>query len=381
MAGLPTRTQQQFVDAQTASWAAYLGFEPAFQKGDPFLALIEGAASQATFLMALIQIVNALARAQTSKGADLDTFYQQFSFYRLPATTASGPATFSKFTPATSVVLIPSGTIIQTPGGAIQYQVIADTNQPAWNASLNAYVLAVGQSSVTATVQALQAGAAYNVTAGQLSQIATALPGIDSVTNGANISNGINAEGDTSYSARFVNYLNSLSKGTQGAISSALQGVAQNISFVLLDNTNTSGGFAPGQFTAVVDDGSGSPPSSFITLCTTAVAAVRGFTIQANIVAVTPVAPTVNIVVRSDGTLPTPTLEANVQAAILAYINSLGIGQTVYVSGIIDAATAVAGVVSVQPSTTTINGVAADLAVSSFDRAKTTLGSISVGTY
>ena len=381
MASLPTRTQQQFIDGQVASWAAYLGFQPAFQDGDPFLALIEGSASQATFLMALIQIVNALARAQTSTGADLDSFYQQFNFYRLPATTASGQVTFSKFTPASSVVLIPAGTIVQTPGGAIQYQVVANTNQPTWSASLNAYVLAVGQSSLTATVQSLQAGSAYNVTAGQLSQIATSVPGIDSVTNGANIANGINAESDAAYSARFVNYLNSLSKGTYGAIASALQGVAQNIAFKLLENTNPSGAFAPGQFTAIVDDGSGSPPTSFVNLCVAAVAAVRGWTITANVVAVTALSVTVNIVVHSNGTLTNPQVEANVQAAIETYINALPIGGTVYVSDVMEAAQTAAGVVSVQPATTTLNGVAADLGISSFDRARTTLSSISVGFY
>ena len=92
---LPSKTQAEFVSAIVANWATSLGFQPTLQDGDSLLALMQSIAAQLVFLQAQVQLVNALARAQTSTGADLDSFYAQFGFTRLPGQMAEGPVVFS----------------------------------------------------------------------------------------------------------------------------------------------------------------------------------------------------------------------------------------------------------------------------------------------
>lgn len=394
MAPLPSKTFQQFVDDMVAQWAAQLqaagalppGVQPVLQKGDALFATMQAVASQMVFLQALAQMVNAVARAQTSAAAglsgDVDTFLAQFGFARLPATFASGAQTFSKLSPAASQVLVAPGVVVQTIGGAVSYAVVGDANRPTWNAGLNAYVLAPGQTTLTATVVAVLSGSAQNVTAGQLSQLGSAVPGIDTTTNAAPIANGQDAEGDTAALARFVLFLNSLSKATYGAIVSAISGVSQAVRFNLLENINLAGASQPGEFVSVIDDGSGTPPASLVANVQAAINAVRGFTILGLATAVTGVIATIVLSVRVAAGFNTVAVEAAVANAVAAAVNASAVGGTLYVVSTIErAALAVAGVVSVQPGVTTINGVGADLAVTGFQKVKTDINHVTVGSY
>ena len=384
---LPSLSFSEAVDNMVASWSASLGFQPTLQPGDSMYALMQSVSSQLMFIQYLITLVNAVARAQTSEGADLDSFYAQFGFTRLPASYASGSETLSMASPAGGNILIGVGAVVQTPGGAIQYQIVADASQPTWSATQNGYIMATGQTSLTATVQALVAGSASNVGPGALTQIASSLQ-VASATNGAAISNGIDAERDDAFRSRFVLFLNSLSKAIKAAIESAIAGVQQGVLVNLLENENSLGVSAPGQFTAVIDDGSGAPPSSLITAVQNALEPVRAFTVLANVVAVVEVSVTVSLACRLatgytlTGVNP---LESAIQDAVAAYVNTTpggGIdGVLVYISGITTAANSVTGVVSVQPGTVLINGVANDLAGTAFQVAKTTVSAVTVGSY
>ncbi|MGC8030527.1 baseplate J/gp47 family protein, partial [Salmonella enterica] len=73
-------------------------------------------------------------------------------------------------------------------------------------------------SSVTVPIQAVTAGVAGNVTAGSINTIAQAITGIDTVTNAAGLTNGEDAELDADFRARFIHYINSLSKATKAAV-------------------------------------------------------------------------------------------------------------------------------------------------------------------
>ncbi len=326
MAGLPSKTQAQYVSDMTATWAALLGVQPTLAPGGVIYNLMQTVSAQFLFLQALAQVINQVARVQTSSGADVDSFMAQFGFTRLPAIAAVGPVTLSKFSPATSQVLVQPGAIVQTLGGAIAYQVIADPNQPTWNATLNAYVLAVGQSSLVATAQAVQPGTAYNVTAGQLAQIGSNLAGIDQVTNSAPITNGADAESDAAFESRFVLYLNSLSKATYGAIVSAITGVQQGIEYNLLENQDTSLASQPGEFVAVIDDGTGSPPAALIASVQNILEVTRGFTIEAQTIPVVVVTATIAIAVRINPNFDSGTVLAAVAEAIAEAVNGTPIG-------------------------------------------------------
>jgi uncharacterized phage protein gp47/JayE len=374
---LPSKTYQQFVDDQVSAWAAALGFQPTLQDGDFLFALMQSVAGQLVFLQALATLVNAVARAQTSTGADLDSFFAQFGFTRLPGQQAEGPVVFSNPGPASSQVLIPVGTVVQTIGGAIQYAVIADTNQPTFNASLNAYVLQVGQTSLTASVQALEVGAASNVAANQLAQIGTPVPGINSVTNTVPITNGADAESDTAYRARFVLFLNSLSKATLAAITSAVQSVQQGIEFTIDENVDNSGATNPGEFVVTVDDGTGSPPASLVNAVFATINAVRGFTIMPLAQAVVTINVTVVIAVR----LAAGANQGAVANAVVEAINSQGIGGALFVSTVEGAALATAGVAAVQPGTTLLNAANADLPPVKFHAYRSNVNIITVSTY
>lgn len=376
---IPVQTFSQFVSAQASAWGASIGQTPAFNEGDVLLAIFEGVASQDVFLQAQAQVVNQIARLTTSTGSDVDTFLAQFGFTRTPPTLATGTETFTAPNPAASQVLIyPAQSALLTPGGAISYSIVPDTSQTAWNDALGAYILAVGQTSIAATVQATIAGSAYNVQSGQLTVLTTPIPGISSVTNPAAINNGVDGESDAAVKARFVQWLNSLSKATQGAIISAIAAVQAGLMLNLLENVAPNGVSTPGQFVAVVDNGSGVPPTSLVNAVQAAINTVRGFTILGTAKAVTPIDPTISLAVRIAAGYNQSAVEGSVATAIAAA--SLAIGMTLFVSTVEQLALSVAGVVSVQPGTT-INGVAADLVLTGFQAARITAGNVSVGSY
>lgn len=378
---LPNRTFQNFVDAMVAQWSASLGFQPTLQDGDFLFALMQACASQYVFLQALAQLVNNLARAQTSTGADLDSFYAQFGFTRLPAQDAEGPVTFSNPATASSPIPIPVGTVVQTIGGAIQYAVIADTNQPTYNPTLNAYVLPTNATSLSATVQALEAGSASNVTAGQLAQIATPVPGINTVTNAEPITNGADAESDASFRARFVLFLNGLSKATEAAILSAITGVQQGLDVQLEENVDINGNPHPGEFVASIDDGTGSPPSSLITSIFNAVDAVRGFTIMPEVIAIDTNSVTVVLAIKAATGFTVAVLEAPVANAVVVAVNGTQTGTGLPADLVVAAALSVQGVASVQLSSVLLNGENADLAAITFQAYRTNINNVTVGPY
>ena len=378
---LPSKTQAEFVSAIVANWATSLGFQPTLQDGDSLLALMQSIAAQLVFLQAQVQLVNALARAQTSTGADLDSFYAQFGFTRLPGQMAEGPVVFSNPAAASSQILIPVGTVEQTIGGAIQYQAIADTNQPTFNPTLNAYVLQVGQTSLTATAQALVSGSASNVAANQLAQIATPLPGINTVTNTEPIDNGADAESDTAFRARFVLFINSQSAATFAAISSAIQGVGQGIEYQLEENVDINGNPNPGEFVASIDNGTGSPPASLIAAVFAAVEAKRGFTIMPEVIPVATSTVTVGLAIRAAAGYTLVAVQGAVANAVVAAINVLGIGAALSADIVVQAALSVAGCASVQLSSVLLNGENADLPAVVFEAYRSNINAVAVGTY
>jgi uncharacterized phage protein gp47/JayE len=97
-------------------------------------------------------------------------------------------------------------------------------------------------------VEDLTAGAAGNVQPGTISLIASAIPGIDTVTNALAFTNGENAETDAAFRARFQLYIAGLSKATSAAVDSAVAAVQDGITYVVLENQSTTGAYQPGNF-------------------------------------------------------------------------------------------------------------------------------------
>lgn len=363
---LPDLTYTQLVDNTIGYYASQLGVIPQLTTGDPVLALIQGVCSQIVYLEGVIQQLANVTRAQTSVGGDLDTWMAQFAFTRIQATFAQGAVTLSVLSAHNTTAMVAVGTIVQTSGGAIQYQVIADTTQPTFNSVLNAYVLPGGSFSMTATVQAMTAGSGSIVQAGQLNSFAVQPSGIDQVSNLLAIANGLDAETDTAFRSRFALYIQGLSKATLYAIEAAIEGVQQGVTYLVMNNTNNTFGYQPGMFLAVVNDGSGNPPSTFINAVSAAIGSVVALTVQWNVIGPTPITGTIALAVSLITGYTLTQVALLVQNAVAAYVSSISFGGTVMVSGVISAATGVLGVASVKPGVT-INGGVIDFKTTGVD--------------
>ena len=384
VSSLTFQTDAEFVAAMTAAYGGSLGILPLLKPGDPALAIFQAVATQDDFLQFLMQIIWAAARLSTSSGSDVDSFVNDFGLTRLPATYATGPVTLTALTAPSFAVPVAPGAIVQTAGGAIQYQLIADTTQAAWSASQNAYILPAGQNVITATAQATVAGSVDNVQAGQLSQFGSAIAGIDLVTNGAAITNGLDQETDTALKARFVQFLGSLSKATEAAILFAANSVQQGLDLLALENTNVSLVAENGINTVIVDDGSGSPSSTLLNNVLSAIYAVRAFGIQMAVKGPTVVNTTValKILLVPSPTESTTTIKSNVKTAVLNYVNGVQLSedsQYLYLNNIVEVAKdADANVLAIVNGSVLLNGVAADLLIGTGGLPRTTLANVTV---
>ena len=265
---------------------------------------------------------------------------------------------------------------------------IADNLQPTFNSAQQAYVLPAGQTSMNVSVQAITAGSAYNVQANTLTQIATTLFGLPKVNNALPIQTGANAETDAEYRARFVEYLNSLSKATETAILEAIQAVESGLKIALFENVLAVGQpvtsfISPyyGNIVAIIDDGSGNPSAGLMSAVSNAVNATRAFSIQYQVKKPTIIIPTIQLNVRVDSDYVSTRVETAVQLAIVALVNAYDIGGTLFLSQIELAAMSTPGVIAVEPESLLINGLEQDLALQPWQEALITVTNVAVGTY
>jgi len=334
-----------------------------FTLGSVTRAVVESTAQVVIWLESLILLLLQATRAATSSGADLDSWMLDYGLVRLAATASTGQVTFSRFT-STYQAVISVGTIIQTADGTQQFTVIADTTQPAYSATLGGYVIAAGIAGAVATVQAVNTGAATNVLANTITMLTQAIQFVDTVINAAAFTNGTDAESDSAFRARFITYINGLSKAVKTAIGNAILAVKQGLSYVLVENQTYGGLPQAGYFYAVVDDGTGSPPSTLLSSVSNAIDAVRPFTSTFAVFAPVVVTANVAMTIATASGYSHSVVVGLVQTALQNYINSLAIGQTLSYTRLAQVAyDASPGVTNV--TGTTLNGGTADLAATS----------------
>jgi phage-related baseplate assembly protein len=252
--------------------------------GSTLRAVLEANAGIALWMQWLILQVLSLTRAATSTGADLDSWMADFGLTRLPASAATGRVTLSRFTPST-LALIGAGTLLRSADGSQSFIVTTDTTNPAWSASQLSYSLGAGIASVTVPVQAALPGAAGNVQPNTITLLATALPGIDSVTNEAGLVGGLDGESDAALRLRFASFLASRSRATPLSITQAVLSLRQGLNLTIQENQMPDGSYQPGCFVVTVDDGSGTPTSTLLASVAQQIEAVRPlgslYTVQA----------------------------------------------------------------------------------------------------
>ena len=242
--------------------------------GSTLRAVIESNASIALWMQWLILLVLRTTRAATSSGADLDTWMADLSLTRLPAIAATGIVTFSRFSP-TMTALIPAGALARTADGTQTFAVSIDATNPAWVSASNGYLVAAGVASLDVPVAAMTYGGAGNVQAGAVSLLASAIPGIDAVSNASAIQNGLDAEPDDAFRDRFQNFIASRSRATTVAVGYAISNIQQGLNYTIQENLDPSGQPRMGSFVVTVDDGSGSPSTALLSTVQIAVDAVR----------------------------------------------------------------------------------------------------------
>lgn len=327
--------------------------------GSVLRAVLEASSSVALWLQWLILQVLSMTRAATSTGSDLDSWMADYGLTRLPAIAASGNVTFSRFTPS-NAALIPVGAEVSTADSTESFSVIAVTTNPAWNAAQNGYAIAAGVAAVSVPVVALTLGTVGNVQPNTITLLATAIPGIDQVTNPLAFTGGTNAETDAAFRARFVNYINSRSLATPIAIGNAIAGIQQGLTYLLQENTDPAGDTVMGFFTVTINDGSGNPPASLISTVTAAIEAVRPVGSRYAVLPPTPIAAAISLDVTLSPAGSLATVASEITTAITDFVATLAIGATLPISRLAqlayDAAPSVINVTSLS-----INGANADL--------------------
>jgi len=280
----------------------------------------------------------AAAGANNSVGPAVDSFVGDFKIDRLPAIVASGEVTFARYTP-TNAATIAVGTLIQTADGTQTFEVVADPTQGAYNALQNAYIIPAGTASVAATVEALAGGGGGNISAGTLTVLQSGISGVDTVTNAAAFTNGVNAETNGALATRFANYLASLSKGTVPAIEYAVAAVQQNLQCTVVVQPLE----AP-QVLVTVDDGSGDIAEALVGAALAAVQAVIAAGISVSVLAAIKVTADVNMTIGVAAGFNASTVQGQVQTALTNYINGIGLGNPLSYFALPGVALAVPGV-------------------------------------
>ena len=295
-------------------------------ENSPFLALLNAGAFNVTYLQYLALAVLAQTRLATAQGEEVDTWLADFGLTRLPGIPAKGEVTFSRYT-ATHEALIPPGTTVKTSDGTQSFTVYADTGNANWRPDLNAYRLGVGVAAITVPVAANTSGLSGNVKAQTITAITSSLTGVDSVTNAGAFTGGMAGESDEAAKARFVRFINTLSKGTLDAIEFAVTSVQQNLSVKLVENRDLAGSVHLGMVSVHVDDGSGALSSELIQRIGEAVDKVRAGSIQTPVGAAKKVTADVTMTIEAESGYLVSALRPQVQAVVAAYINSIPVGE------------------------------------------------------
>lgn len=343
--------------------------------GSVLRAILEANASIALWMQWLILQVLQTTRAATSSAGDLDSWMADFSVTRLSSAPASGVVTFSRFT-ALASALVPVGALVRTADGTQTFVVVPSPSNPAYSPPRNGYVLSLGVAALDVPVQAQTAGSAGNVLAASVTLLATAMPGIDAVSNAAPFQNGVDPESDEAFRNRFTNFLDSRSRATPLAIGYAIKSIQQGLQYTILENSDASGLWRPGSFVVTVDDGSGTPSASLLASVASAVESVRPvgvvYTIQPPVI----VAVTVSATLAVPSTVQKSSIASNVSNAITAFVDALPIGAALPITRISQVAYAADPAV-VNVSQVLINGASADVTPSATGVVKVSLVTVS----
>jgi len=330
---LPIRSFTSIVRDMSAAITASAGSLIDMSVGSVLRAIIEANAAIVLWVQWLTLLTLQMTRAATSTGADLDSWMADFSLERLPAAAASGTATFSRYA-GTTVTYIPLGTVVKTQDGSVSFSVTADITNPSWQPSLNAYCLAIGVMAIELPIIATIAGQFGNVLASTITLLASAVPGVDLVTNQQATNGGTNAESDDAFRARFAAFFAARSRATIDAIGYAISTVGTQLNYVILENVDAQGNTRPGNNLVVVNDGSGQLETSLFNSLSVAIEAVRPIGTTFSIQPPSIIQVQLSFSVQCPPQLSISAVQNLLQTTIENYVNTHTIGSTLSITRI-----------------------------------------------
>ncbi|MDE2024870.1 MAG: baseplate J/gp47 family protein [Patescibacteria group bacterium] len=375
--GLNLQSFSDIVSAQSAAMQANSTAILDFTQGSVLLALIEANAGNSIWLQALASTLLAVTRLSTSSGTDVDSFIEDFGFFRYQGNAANGNVTLSRST-TTLQGVCPIGSILTcSTNPNLQYQVTLNSSLSTYDPTLNAYVAAVSVASITIPVVCTIDGTIGNAAIGTIDTIQNpSLCTFDSVTNSAAFTTGADAWSDNQTKIEFVNYINSLSRANYQAIVYAVSIVTNQtekvVRYNIVENVNESGSAQLGYFYVVIDNGTGSPVSSqLLTAVTASVENYRGLTIQFNVDAAGFIATTIDVSVNliANPTETNTQIINNITTALQAYAASIPFNQPFLYSKISEIVyNSDANILSIPSSSApTLNGLTNDVPGNNLD--------------
>jgi uncharacterized phage protein gp47/JayE len=221
---------------------------------------------------------------------------------------------------------IPVGATINTNDGTQTFSVSADPTNPAYSLSSNGYFMLSSALSLTVPVVANIGGSAGNILANTLTVSTTSITGVDYVNNLAGFTNGVDAESDIALRERFQAFILGLAKGNHYGLAYAIQSMAVNVEYSLVENYDYAGNYAPGSFYVVCDDGSGSPSAPFVASVAAAVQSVRPLGTVANVFATIAVSANVSMTLTTAAGYTHANVVAQVAASVGTGLASIGQG-------------------------------------------------------
>jgi uncharacterized phage protein gp47/JayE len=324
--GLNQIVSDQAAAAQAnASAAGLSGLD--ISPGSIWLVLFQAVGGVYLWLQAFALSLLAYARAATSQGADLDSWMAQFQFARIGAVAAScTTVVLTRYSASQAVTILPGG-VVQTLDGSQQFAIVADTTQSAWNAMLGGYVMAAGVTSCQVTVDALVSGSGGNVAANTIVAFGSGIVGADTVNNTGAATGGTDAEADASFRARFWNYLQYLFRATGAAITYAIESIQVGAQVILTENYDEAGNWKPGYFYGTCDDGTGAPPSSFVTAAAAQADATRALGVAFGMHATTQLVVNVSAQIKVAAGFNAGTIEGTAETVAAAFVQACVLGQ------------------------------------------------------
>lgn len=301
-----------------------------FSTGAAALALAEAAAGNAMSLQYVVQQLADVTRLATSSGADVDSFLADWGLTRVPAVPSSGTITITRNNTTVPLLIATDGSaLVGTTYTGLQFALVADGNQPAYDPVQGGYFMNNGVSSITATVQCTTSGAVSNVLPNTVNKIVSGLNGVSTVNNAAGFTNGADRESDAEAKQRFTNFVSSLSKGNLAATNAAIAAVQPNLTWQIIEYKDFDGTTFPG-YVVVADDGSGAIGSPLLAAILAACGSVRAAGIQVKTYAPTNVNVAVSVQLSYSAGSAQNVVNAAVQQAVQVVINGKGVGNTLH---------------------------------------------------